>query len=348
MSQIDVETALPYTAQKIQTLQNTSEINYNEINKRLRNLDWGKENDHERRILTGDLKNAREWKEKWAGMPEKMSSWKPQRLVVVDVYLNQNKQAKYREVAEKHKDDVFVQQIWSCIRQRCEAMDEANKSRRNPMRNIHISLTFTPAETYFNATWDIRAKWNGDMSGYIYLHHGTEYRLDPSGEVVAFKSQITIQKEREEKEEEDKKAEKKKKKDDEKAKRDAEKEAKLLANQTKGEQYGLTWTKDGTLDAKYDDVWVMDTNSQQHWDAEVQMMGHKSVCVMYLGRRVGDAVEQATFLVVGFCDRMGKCDFVPFADPIPHIIRKGRTGKLRDDTRRLGLGGKYDLTAFPK
>jgi hypothetical protein len=311
-------------------------------------LPYKEENKEERHRLAVLEERARNTANFYRQMPDELANWRPQRLVALDLYVNHHKRDDYEETAQKHPDDKFVQQIWSCIRQRCETMDEANKERGNPMRNIHMALYFTPAETYFSCDWETAKPMEHAI---VFGHHQTEYRLDDSGEVVCFQSNITIRRiEKEAQEEAKKQADKRAE-----AERKAKEEADYLASLTHHtDQWGHRFTQVGTkkVTARYDEVWVLeDYKKQNGWFdlASVARM-EKVYSGKFLAVRVADDATHSLFVCEAMTTDYSAKTIVRTPALFTFRIEKGKGGKFKDDnkTKQLRVSEKIDLSQFPK
>jgi hypothetical protein len=313
-------------------------------------LPFKEENKVERQRLAVLEEQARNTANFHRNMPDELANWRPQRLVALDLWVNHHKRAEYEATAKTHPDDKFVQQIASCIRQRCVAMDDANKERGNPMRNIHMALYFTPAETYFSCDWETAKPMHDTL---VFGHHQTEYRLDDSGEVVCFQSNITIKRiekeaQAEAKKQADKRAE---------AERKAKEEADYLASLTHHtDKWGHKFTQVGTkkVTARYDEVWVLDYSghkTHEEWNglASVALM-EKVWAWNFLAVRVADDDTHSLFVCEAILKDAG--DKTPVRTPalFTYRIEKGKTGKFKDDnkTKQLRVSEKIDLSQFPK
>jgi hypothetical protein len=226
-------------------------------------------------------------------------------------------------------------------------MDEANKVRGNPMRNIHIALYFTPDQTYFSADWETSAPHEDKVFG----HHATEYRLDDNGEVVCFQSNITLKRiekdaQDEAKKQTDKRAE---------AERKAKEAADYLASLTHHtDAWGHKFTQEGTkkVTARYDNVWVLDPTDYRKDVAEwcdlasVKLMERVGMDSKFLAIRVADYDTHSLFV----CEAVvlnGKTH-AP-TNIFTYRIEKGKTGKFKDNkTKQLRVSEKIDLSQFPK
>jgi hypothetical protein len=346
--QIDPATQEPYTAETIKREHDTWEMSRRAFSNQLNALPYKEENKAERQRLAPHEQNAREMANFYYNMPFELAKWLPQRLVALDLWVNQHKRAEYEATARLHPADKFVQQVWSCIRQRCVAMDEANKERGNPMRNIHMALYFTPAETYFSCDWETAKPMNDTI---VFGHHATEYRLDDSGEVVCFQSNITIKRiEKEAQKEAKKQADKR-----EEAERKAKEEADYLASLTHHtDQWGHKFTQVGTkkVTARYDEVWVLeDYKKDKEWNDLASVVRMEKV---YSGKFLAVRVEDTATHSVFVCEAMttGYSDKTIVRTPalFTYRVEKGKGGKFKDEnkTKQLRVSEKIDLSQFPK
>ena len=360
-SHINPSTNLPYTPKEIKENEDACIRRIDELREVIKNKTT---TDTVCRDSHYHVKSECEKRSKLYTLPERMRSWRPMRQVDASLLLNHHKKVQYQEIAKKYPQDVFVQQIWSCIRQRCEIMDEANKGRKNPMRNIHIQLTVTPAETYFCASWDINRSEND--GGYTtYLTNMTEYRLDPNGQVVQFKSEVTMNIEQKQKEEKDKIAERKRLEEEAKQKKNAEELAGTTHHTDQwGHPYSQKEKKKNT--AVYDNIWRLEPTSSEmrkEWDDRVPvvLMRARAYGDIYLGRRVVDTSTHSIFTLFGFTyhylvlNEITRVSTVVegidyFPQPLTVQINKGKTGKYKDDnkTKQLRVVEKVDLKDFPK
>jgi len=130
----------------------------------------------------------------YQGVKKHIIDWKPVRKVEIEFYMNYFKIDEYNKYFDANTN-TFYQQLKEIIALRKISMDEINKNRDNPIRNIHLTLTFTPSETYIVASWDIcRNSEYSDRTLSYTRHRGqiTEYNIQ-SGKVVEFKSKNTIE-----------------------------------------------------------------------------------------------------------------------------------------------------------
>lgn len=315
--------------------------------KALNSLPYKPENKAERTRLNSAEQTARDWANFYRNMPAELANWRPQRLVALDLWVNHHKRAEYEATAKKHPADKFVQQIWSCIRQRCVAMDEANKERGNPMRNIHMALYFAPAQTYFSCDWETASPTEDKVFG----HHATEYRLDDSGEVVCFQSNITIRRIEKEAQAEAKTQEQKRAE----AEKKAEKEADYLASLTHHtDQWGHKFTQVGTkkATARYDEVWVLDdyTKTNEWCDLASVSIMEKVYSPSFLAVRTADTPTYSVFVCEAITTRHGNKKPVRTPALFTYRIEKRKSGKFVDEnkTKQLRVSEKIDLSLFPK
>lgn len=364
-SHINPSTNLPYTPKEIKENEDACQRRIDELREVIKTKTT---TDTVWRDSHYESKSECEKRSKFQNLPARMRTWKPLRQVDASLLLNHHKKVQYQEIANKYPQDVFVQQIWSCIHQRCSLMDEANKGRKNPMRNIHIQLTVTPAETYFCASWDIhRSEYRNEYeSGYItYLTNMTEYRLNPDGQVVQFKSEVTMNIEQKQKEEKDKIAERKRLEEEAKQKK---KEEELAGTTHHTDQWGHPYSqkekKKNT--AVYDNIWRLEpTSSEMRKDWEdrvpVVLMQSRARGDIFLGKRVVDTPSHSIFTLFGFTYHYLVLNEVSraittvegidyFPQPLTVQINKGRTGKYVEDnkTKQLRVVEKVDLKDFPK
>jgi hypothetical protein len=362
-SHISKTTKLPYTQEEIKELKDASEERLNA----LRKIIWNKETTPQDKI-NARHEDAREQRQNswYSSLSRRLEDWKPARQVVVWLNLNHHKKEKYEEIAGKYPDDVFVQQIWSCIRQRCSLMDEANKGRKNPMRNIGIELTFTPGQTYFVTSWDIDRCGDdeyGDSEIVTYRTNCSEYRLEPDGQVVQFKSEVTMNIELKQRQDVERKAEEKRKEAEEKQKKKDEELASLTHHRDEwGHPYSQKDKKKNT--AVYDDIWVLDPPSalRDEWTNRVAVltMEGRAYVDIFIGRRVVDTSTHSLFSCVGFkyyyyvrtetTGLMNKVEKISyFTEPLTMQVNKGKTGKYKDNkTKQLRVIEKVDLKDLPK
>jgi len=115
-SHISKDTNLPYTPEEIKTHKDACKSRIADLRKIIRNKDTPadvlRESQYESKKECDALSRLQI-------LPDRMKSWRPLREIDASLNLNHHKKDSYKEIAEKYPDDVFVQQIWSCIRQRC-------------------------------------------------------------------------------------------------------------------------------------------------------------------------------------------------------------------------------------
>lgn len=183
----------------------------------------------------------------------------------------------------------------------------------------------------------------------IHMTNGTEYRLEPNGEVVQFKSNITLYKEQKEAED---------KENAQKAKREAEearekKKADELASLTHHtDSWGHPYSQKGTkkITAVYDEIWNLDGSTQQRkeWNDQVAIltMSTKRWITTFLGRLEDDAPTHSLFTCHAYEDH----DVIHlFPKPFMVRVEKTKSGKYREnDTKKLRLDKKFNLEHFPK
>jgi hypothetical protein len=145
----------------------------------------------------------------WKHRKEAMKKWKPVRMFKIKTYTNYHDVAKFEAKITPLLQSLpkVATQYLQLLKMRVAIMDDINKTRSNPIRNISLHLTITPAETYIVASWDIHRI--SDKDSYyeeITVHQNqiTEYNI-ANGKVVEFKSKDTLARE---KAEADKQAEK--------------------------------------------------------------------------------------------------------------------------------------------
>lgn len=346
--QINSATSLPFTDDFLTEQYKKFSAEREAHSKALYALPYKPENKPERERLAGFEGQTRDMANFYYNMPYELANWRPQRLVALDLWVNHHKRAEYEATAKKHPADKFVQQIWSCIRQRCVAMDEANKERGNPMRNIHMALYFTPAETYFSCDWETQSY----EKNLTYGHHSTEYRLDDSGEVVCFQSNITIRRIEKEAQDEAKKQADKRAEAEKKAKEEADYLASLTHHT---DQWGHKFTQVGTkkATARYDEVWVLeDYKKTNEWCdlASVARMEKVYSGASFLAVRVEDTPTYSVFVCEAVTTGYGEKTIVRTPALFTYRIEKGKTGKFKDDnkTKQLRVSEKIDLSLFPK
>jgi hypothetical protein len=288
---------------------------------------------------------------KWNGMANWLMGWKPIRQVLRYIHLNQHDRSKYEETAKKYPDDVFIQQVWSCIRQRCEIMEEANKNRGNPMRTITLTVIFTPSQTFFTASWDIH-RWS---CGYTAETNRTEYSLQPDGQVVQFKSDITLNKERKEAEDKEKEERKKREVEAEKERKKAEELAGLTHHT---DAHGHPYSQKGNkkITAFYQNIWCFDAPNDKlskEWEDEIQVLQklkedrwfHVS---QYYGVRVEDNPHRSLFALVGWKESYSEKTIKMFPERRMFEVLKGKTGKYKDKMKQLRVSEKMLVGEFPK
>jgi hypothetical protein len=288
---------------------------------------------------------------KWNGMSNWLMGWKPVRQVLRYIHLNQRDRSKYEETAKKYPDDVFIQQVWSCIRQRCEIMEEANKSRKNPMRNITITVIFTPSQTFFTASWDIH-RWS---NGYTHETNRTEYSLQPDGQVVQFKSDITLNKEQ--KEREDAEATERRKREVE-AIRERKKAEELasLTHHTDADGHPYSQTGSKKITAFYRNIWRVLPPSEEvckMWKEEIRVLSKiekdRYVYVTHFyGVRVDDNPQRSLFALVGWTESFSDKGIKMFPERHMFEVLKGKNGKYKKDMKQLRVCEKMIVSDFPK
>lgn len=160
----------------------------------------------------------------WRNIEMNMMNWRPIRKVEFNTYTNYH---KIDGILAKYNTDSALplhKQICSVLIERKKVMDEMNKSRKNPMRNVHLNIAFTPAATFISASWDIHRENRDDGCYYTHYLHASQYNLGKFGdaEVVGdFKCLETLkQLEANAKEQRDKEIDKQRREEARKAKID--------------------------------------------------------------------------------------------------------------------------------
>jgi hypothetical protein len=346
--QIDPTTETCWTQDKIkQNIDATVEPM-----KEAQKIAWSKEaTPHDKNKARERLYELQREEARWRGMPETLKTWKPIRQVLRYIHLNQHNRSKYEETAKKYPEDVFIQQVWSCIRQRCDIMDEANKNRKNPMRNITLTVIFNPSQTFFSASWDIH-RWS---SGYTSETNRTEYSLQPDGQVVQFKSDITLNKERKEAEEKEKAERRKQTAEAEKERKKAEELAGLTHHT---DAHGHPYSQKGSkkITAFYQNIWRVEPPSDElskMWKEEIRVLSKiekdKHVYVAhYYGVRVEDNPHRSLFALVGWAESFSDKTINMFPERRMFEVLKGKTGKYKSDMKQLRVSEKMLVGEFPK
>lgn len=132
-------------------------------------------------------------------------NWKPERRIVVSFTTNDHTTDKTIEEINKNKNKypTLASKIIQVINFRKNAMEEMNKKRSNPMRNIYINIVLTPMDFKADCSWTIhRSGGKDDWTYYTHYLHTTEYNLSGK-EVVEFKSREQLMTEEEKKKKED-------------------------------------------------------------------------------------------------------------------------------------------------
>jgi hypothetical protein len=230
-------------------------------------------------------------------------------------------------------------------------MEEANKNRKNPMRNITLTVIFTPSQTFFSASWDIH-RWS---CGYTAETNRTEYSLQPDGQVVQFKSDITLNKERKEAEDKEKEERKKREVEAEKERKKAEELAGLTHHT---DAYGHPYSQKGNkkITAFYQNIWRVEPPSDElskMWKEEIRVLSKiekdKHVFVAhYYGVRVEDNPHRSLFALVGWAERFSDKDIKMFPERHMFEVLKGKTGKYKDKMKQLRVSEKMLVGEFPK
>jgi hypothetical protein len=133
--------------------------------------------------------------------------WKPIRRIVVSFTSNDHTTDKTIADINKNKEAYpsLAPKLVQVINFRKEAMNEMNKRRDNPMRNIYINIVLTPMDFKADCSWTIhRSSSQNDWTYWTHYLHTTEYNL-AGVEAVEFKSREQLMTDAEKAEEEAKK-----------------------------------------------------------------------------------------------------------------------------------------------
>jgi hypothetical protein len=131
--------------------------------------------------------------------------WKPVRRIVVSFTANDHTTAKTIADIEANKDKypTLFPKLVAVINFRKAAMEQMNKQRSNPMRNIYINIVLTPMDFKADCSWTIHRS-DSDWNYCTHYLHTTEYNL-AGAEAVEYKSREQMMTEAEKAEEEAKK-----------------------------------------------------------------------------------------------------------------------------------------------
>jgi hypothetical protein len=142
----------------------------------------------------------------WLSVKTSVMTWLPKRIVQFDIRYNDHNVPMLREFFKANDRLPFYNQLSQIIELRHEDMATINKSRSNPIRNVHLQLLVKPSELYILTTWEVNR-----YDTHQHTRHqskGTEYNLGIYGDTVVkkFKSYDTLRQETKDKEAEDDKA----------------------------------------------------------------------------------------------------------------------------------------------
>jgi hypothetical protein len=263
--------------------------------------------------------------------------WKPERRIVIDFHSN------YHTV---DKDIAKIEALTTCpslpakvvqvIRLRKAVMEEMNKARSNPMRNIHINIVLTPMDYKADCSWTITRYNNTDAWTYTHFLHRTEYNL-VGADVIEYRSRELIMSEAEKKE-----AEEKKKRLSELKKTPHANYFKMWCDDISRATSTKVKNEDMTMSsvAKYDlDTLVKEADMSKGWNGKPY-----NPIFYYIATDVN--YETHTFTLIGYLNDKG--DFVKSDTPLAIVYpapktKRTKTTQLQKDAKPLMMDTEVNV-----
>lgn len=104
--------------------------------------------------------------------------WRPLRVVEFDCSYNDHKANVLIDFLRTQTHVDFFAKLLKMIEHRKAYMDELNRTRRNPIRNVRMILTITPERSYITATWEIHRSSDNWSVWTVHHKYGKVYLLE--------------------------------------------------------------------------------------------------------------------------------------------------------------------------